>query len=88
MPDARVTLLSLVFHGVEASGFSQFLFPGYEDAANARLAGLREHPAVSMAREFRRPHRVSYNVISDFAFRLTSNELQLIEGTLDSLDPH
>lgn len=86
-PDARVDLISLVFHCVGASEFSQFFLPGYEDAANARLARLREHPVVSMAREFRRQHGVSYNAIPDLALRLIPNELQLIEGTLDSLDP-
>ena len=61
-PDARVDLISLVFHCVGASEFSQFFLPGYEDAANARLARLREHPVVSMAREFRRQHGVCYTL--------------------------
>lgn len=86
-PDARVDLLSLVFHYAGNQEFSKFFLPEYGAAADVWFADMHNHPVIAMAREFHQKHGVSYDAISKLAIRLTPDDLQLISGSQKSLDP-
>ncbi len=86
-PDARVDLLSLVFHYAGNQEFGKFFLPEFEAAADVWFADMHNHPVIAMAREFHQKHGVSYDAISKLAIRLTPDDLQLLPDSLKSLDP-
>ncbi len=76
--DPRVELMSLIFRLAGNQEYNMARVKSYADDAEQQFGKLRNHAAVTLARELRSTHGVSYDAVMSMAVQLTDAErLQL-----------
>lgn len=69
--DARVELVSVMFHLAGAPEYSTNKVPRYSAAVASYFANAKEHPAIAATREMREKHRIAFFHPMNFAVHLT-----------------
>jgi len=88
-PDPRADLLATVFR-LAGNPEYQSVDPTtpYEKQFAYKFDPFKSHPAVKMAAELRRRNGIGYDAVMSYAMRLDSmDHLELLPGTVDTLDP-
>jgi hypothetical protein len=78
--DARVELISIVFHLAGASEFARSFDSPYRRAVDAHFAPFAEHPVIAATRELRSQFGVAHNAPMALAVHLDPQTLELVES--------